>query len=99
MHDLGIDPVTQRELEERKPVPAIAQVHKDAQGEALWVSTLAGGEIRRFDLKTHEVTRVGCGLKFPGQTTTFANDREGNLWVTVAPGAASGAGGLARIDR
>ena len=97
--DLGLDAVTAKELQDRKPVPAIAQVHKDAQDEALWVTTLAGGEIRRFDLETHEVERLGCGLSFPSQTTTLTNDSDGNLWMTESPAAASGAGRLGRIDR
>jgi streptogramin lyase len=97
--DLGLDPVTPEEVQERKPVPAIAQVHEDAQGEALWITTLAGGEVRGFDLETHEVTRVGCGLNFPAQTTTLTNDGDGNLWVTEGPPATSGAGRIGRIDR
>jgi virginiamycin B lyase len=97
--DLGLDAVDPKELQERKPLPAIAQLHADAQGEALWVTTLAGGEVRRFDLDTHEVTRVGCGLEFPAQTTTMANDGDGNLWVTEGPPAASGAGRLVMIKR
>ena len=97
--DIGLDPVTPEELAERKPLPAIAQVHEDAQHEALWVTTLAGGEVRGFDLDTHEVTRVGCGLNYPAQTTTLTDDGDGNLWVTEGPAAASGPGRLGRIDR
>lgn len=97
--DIGIDPITPEEVAERKPLPAIAQVHEDAQHEALWVSTLAGGEVRSFDLETHEVTRVGCGLNYPAQITTLTNDGDGNLWVTEGPPAASGPGRLGRIDR
>jgi virginiamycin B lyase len=97
--DIGIAPVTAEELAERKPLPAISQVHEDAQGEALWVATLAGGEVRSFDLDSHEVTRVGCGLNYPAQITTLANDESGDLWVTEGPPATSGAGRLGRIDR
>jgi streptogramin lyase len=97
--DIGLDPVTPEEVAERKPLPAISQIHEDAQGEALWVATLAGGEVRSFDLDSHEVTRVGCGLNYPAQITTFANDGDGNLWVTEGPPATSGAGSLDRIDR
>jgi streptogramin lyase len=98
-YSLGLDPVTPQQVADRAPLPDVAQILEDAQHEAIWATTLAGGEVRRFDLKTHEVTRVGCGMRFPSQTTTMANDRQGALWVTERPAAKSGAGRLDRIDR
>jgi streptogramin lyase len=96
--DLELDPISPEELRARKPLPALTFVIQDAQGEALWMATLAGGEVVRFDLKSHEVENGGCGLTFPSQTVTLANDRAGDLWVTEAP-APTGAGSLDRVDR
>ena len=96
--DLDLDPVTRAQLQARQLVPSLTYVTQDADAEALWLATLAGGEVLRFDLVTHEVENIGCGLSFAFQTITLASDRAGGLWVTEAP-ALGGAGSLGRIER
>jgi streptogramin lyase len=54
-------------------------VRPDGKG-ALWIATLSGGELIRFDLKTHKMTRLGCGLSAPTTTLGIATDRRGRLW-------------------
>jgi streptogramin lyase len=95
--DLPLDAVSPAALTSRPPPKSLTFVHQDAQAEALWLPTGPGGEVVRFDLRTHETTRVGCGLTFPIATLTMANDREGNLWVSE--GTIGGSGRLGRIDR
>ena len=56
----------------------------DAKEKALWIATLAGGELLRFDLATNEVENVGCGVKIPGGPLGIATDAKGRLW-TVEP--------------
>ena len=94
--DLGLDPIAPADLQARKPLASLAFVLEDAKHEAMWLTTIAGGELIRFDLKTHEVKNVGCGLGFPAIVTTLANDREGQMWTTEA--SPSGGGRLGRIQ-
>jgi streptogramin lyase len=96
--DLELGAVTAAQLQARQPLPALTFVTQDVDAEALWLATLAGGEVLRFDLATHELENIGCGLTFPSQTITLASDRAGGLWVTEAP-ALGGAGSLGRIER
>jgi streptogramin lyase len=74
--------------------PKLTFLRADAQQEAVWVATLAGGELLRFDLKTNEIERVGCGIQVPGGPLGIANDRKGRLWV-----AEPFPGRIARVDR
>lgn len=83
LHDVGVDSIAYAEAITRSPVPKLTFIRADAKEEALWVATLAGGELRRFDLDSGEVKRVGCGVTIPGGPLGLANDTKGRLWVAV----------------
>jgi streptogramin lyase len=89
-----LDPVTPEQFKGTEFFPTLTQMVADRRGNALWIATLSGGKILRFDLKTHELTEITCGLGFGGVTITIENDPFGNLWVTEPA-----TGGLGRIDR
>jgi streptogramin lyase len=75
--------------------PKLTFIRQDADDEAVWVSTLSGGELLRFDLDSEEITRVGCGFTVPQGPLGIANDREGRLWIVEA----FPVGKVARVDR
>jgi streptogramin lyase len=78
-----------------KTAPKLTFVRQDAEEEAVWVSTLAGGELLRLDLESAEITRVGCGFSIPQGPLGLANDAQGQLWVAQA----FPVGKIARVDR
>jgi streptogramin lyase len=61
--------------------PKLTFVRPDAQEDAVWVATLAGGELLRFDLATQTFKRVGCGVTLPAAPLGIATDEDGRLWV------------------
>jgi streptogramin lyase len=62
--------------------PKLAFVRPDAGGEAIWIATLSGGELLRYNPDTGKTTRVGCGLSFPAGPLGITNDGKGRLWMT-----------------
>ncbi len=81
LHKTYLDPISYDVAISRQPKPKLTFVRADAQEKAVWVATLSGGELLRFDLKTEEFKRVGCGVKIPGGPLGIANDAKGRLWV------------------
>jgi streptogramin lyase len=81
LHDVGLDPIAYDVAISRQPKPKLTFLRPDAKEEALWIATLAGGELLRFDLETNEIENVGCGVKIPGGPLGIATDRKGRLWV------------------
>ena len=49
------------------------------------MATLTGGELLRFDLKSEETKRVGCGVTVPSGTLGLVNDDKGRLGRGVVP--------------
>ncbi len=84
LHDVGVDPIAYDVAISRDPQPKLTFVRPDAKEKALWIATLAGGELLRFDLATNEVENVGCGVEIPGGPLGIATDAKGRLW-TVEP--------------
>ena len=78
-----------------KTAPKLTFIRQDSDDEAVWVSTLSGGELLRFDLDSEEITRVGCGFTVPESPLGIANDKQGRLWIAEA----FPAGQIARVDR
>ena len=106
IHPTHVDPISyevaQSEVETgrasggaAKTAPKLTFIRQDADDEAVWVSTLSGGELLRFDLDSEEITRVGCGFTVPQSPLGIANDKEGRLWIAEA----FPAGKIARVDR
>lgn len=81
VHDTHLDPITYAVAITRQPKPKLTFLRPDAKEEALWLATLAGGELLRFDLETSEIERVGCGVEIPGGPLGIATDRKGRLWA------------------
>jgi streptogramin lyase len=92
--DTPLDPESPDKFSGLTLFPTLTQMVADRQGQALWAATASGAEILRFDLKTHTIKAVTCGLGFGGVTLTIASDRRGRLWV-----AEPVAQRLGRIDR
>lgn len=84
LHDTHLDAISYDVALTRQPKPKLTFLRADADEEALWVATLAGGELLRFDLDTGEIERVGCGVEIPGGPLGIATDAKGRLW-TVEP--------------
>jgi streptogramin lyase len=95
LHDTHVDPISYETAQgevttgrasdgSTKTAPKLTFVRQDADDEAVWVSTLAGGELLRFDLDSEEITRVGCGITIPQGPLGLANDGRGQLWVAQA---------------
>lgn len=81
LHDTHLDPISYAVAITRQPKPKLTFVRPDAKEEALWLATLAGGELLRFDLESNEIERVGCGVEIPGGPLGIATDRQGRLWI------------------
>lgn len=102
--DTPLRPITPAQLQRRGRVASFTQLVVDEEKRTLWMGTLGGGELIRFDLDTHEAERVGCGLLFPALTITLIKDRSGDLWATEAPAGPPGtkisgaAGRLAKVE-
>jgi streptogramin lyase len=84
LHDTHLDAISYAVALTRQPKPKLTFLRADAKERAIWMATLAGGELLRFDLATSEVERVGCGVEIPGGPLGIATDRQGRLW-TVEP--------------
>jgi streptogramin lyase len=84
LYDVGVDPISYAVALTRQPKPKLTFVRADAEEDAVWIATLAGGELLRFDLETKEVENVGCGVQIPGGPLGIASDGKGRLW-TVEP--------------
>jgi streptogramin lyase len=84
IHETHLDPISYDVAISRQPKAKLTFVRPDAQEKAVWVATLAGGELLRFDLTTEKFERVGCGVEIPGGPLGIATDRKGRLW-TVEP--------------
>ena len=84
LHDVGVDPIAYDVAISRQPKAKLTFLRPDAEEEAIWIATLAGGELLRFDLETNEVDNVGCGVEIPGGPLGIATDSQGRLW-TVEP--------------
>ena len=54
-----------------------------ADQRSVWATTFYG-EVVRFDLATHDVKAVHCGITFPAATAGLATDAKGRLWVNEA---------------
>jgi streptogramin lyase len=71
----------------RTTIPKLTFVRPDATQKYVWMATLGGGELLRFDLQTHAMKQVHCGITFPDATLGVATDREGRLWfIEPLPG-------------
>jgi streptogramin lyase len=71
----------------RTTISKLTFVRPDAQQRSVWMATLGGGELLRFDLQTHQMKQVHCGINFPDATLGVANDRKGRLWfIEPLPG-------------
>jgi streptogramin lyase len=94
LYDVGVDPITYGVAITRQPKAKLTFVRPDASGDAVWIATLAGGELLRFDLATKQVKGVGCGVRVPAGPLGMATDRKGRLWVAIA----FPTGRLARVE-
>jgi streptogramin lyase len=85
LHDVDVPPITYKVAvgtsTEDRANPKLTFVRADADEEALWIATLSGGELLRFDPKTGDVENVGCGVTVPSGPLGLVNDRKGRLWV------------------
>lgn len=81
LHDTHLEPISYPVALSRQPNPKLTFVRPDAKEDALWVATLSGGELLRFDLESGEITRVGCGVTIPAGPLGIATDEQGRLWV------------------
>jgi streptogramin lyase len=71
----------------RTTIPKLTFVRADESQDAIWMATLGGGELLRFDLRTHKLKQVHCGITFPDATLGVATDRKGRLWfIEPLPG-------------
>jgi streptogramin lyase len=83
LYDVGIPAIPYRVAISRAPDAKLTFVRPDSSGDFVWVATLAGGELLRFDLRSHHVKAVGCGVHVPAGPLGIATDREGRLWVAI----------------
>ena len=83
LHDTYLDAVPYSQAVTRKPLAKLTLVRPDAQEHALWIATLSGGELLRYDLKSRKIERVGCGITVPSGPLGLTNDTKGRLWYTV----------------
>jgi streptogramin lyase len=87
LHDVGVDPITYQVAVSTKTTdrahPKLTFVRPDASQKDVWIATLSGGELLRFNLQTDEVKRVGCGATIPGGPLGIATDGKGRLWVAI----------------
>lgn len=84
LYETHLEPISYDVAITRQPKPKLTFLRADAKEEAIWIATLAGGELLRFDLESKEIERVGCGVEIPGGPLGIATDRKGRLW-TVEP--------------
>jgi streptogramin lyase len=94
LHDVGVDSISLKVAESRQPKAKLTFVRPDAQGDAVFIATLAGGELIRYDLETQDSEGIGCGVKVPAGPLGIATDRKGRLWVAIA----FPTGRIARVD-
>jgi virginiamycin B lyase len=85
LFDVGVDPITYQVAvstkTEDRANPKLTFVRHDASQKDVWIATLSGGEVLRFNLQSHEVKAVGCGTTVPAGPLGMATDRKGRLWV------------------
>lgn len=83
LHDVGVDAISYKTALGRGQEPKLTFVRPNAKGDAVFIATLAGGEILRFDLDSHEVKGIGCGVAVPSGPLGIATDGKGRLWYTT----------------
>jgi streptogramin lyase len=99
LFDVGVDSISYEVALSRAPKPKLTFVRPNAKGTEVFIATLAGGEVLRFDLKTHKVTGIGCGVTVPAGPLGMALDRKGRLWVAITfTTATSPKGRIMRVD-
>lgn len=68
-------------------VPKLTFVRADASQRYLFVATLGAGDLLRFDLATHKMSQVTCGITWPDAILGLAKDSKGRMWfVEALPG-------------
>lgn len=83
LHKTHDSAITYAQAVSREVLPKLTFIRPDASQKYLWIATLSGGELIRYNLKTEQQTRVGCGLKLPSGPLGIATDRKGRLWVAI----------------
>jgi streptogramin lyase len=82
LYKTHVDPIPFEDALDRR-VSKLTFVRPDAKEKYVWISTLNGGELLRFDPRTHAIKRVGCGVTIPNGPLGLVNDRKGRLWYAV----------------
>lgn len=67
--------------------PKLTFVRADSRQRYIWIATLGGGDLLRFNLSSHKMTQITCGITWPDATLGVANDHQGRLWfIEPLPG-------------